>query len=99
MSSNTVTFEEQLRLLQGIKSVVEDIRFNIKAHLIAEPREILTSLRASGFTMEAADNYEKRFLDPDIASLTELDKTVIEPTIAYLDNQIASIRDLLSHLS
>ena len=86
-------------MLQGIKSVVEDIRFNIKAHLIAEPQEILASLRTSGFTLEAADNYEKRYLAPDIATLTELDKTVIEPTIAYLDNQIARIRDLLSRLS
>ncbi|WP_303633575.1 hypothetical protein [uncultured Muribaculum sp.] len=99
MNTNRVTLEDQLQRLEGLKTMLEDIRHNLMTYLITQPKDLLDSLRDSGFTAEVADHYEKKFLEPDNTAVSEIERTIISPSIDYIDNQIAGIKRILNSVS
>ncbi len=44
MNTNRVTLEDQLQRLEGLKTMLEDIRHNLMTYLITQPKDLLDSL-------------------------------------------------------
>jgi len=87
-----VTLDEQIRHLEGIKSVLENILHEMDAYLIGEPKKILDRSRTDAFPGDVAEYYEKNFLEPDIMTVNDCKERFIYPSIKYIEEQIEGLK-------
>lgn len=91
-----VTLQDQIQVLEGIKYCLEDIRNNVNMYLVSQPQMILDDLRSTAFTGEVAENYQRKYLEPDTMTICECRQRIIQPSIDFVEEQIEGLKRILA---